>query len=116
MVPIVSPDGINASSTGLSNPPPAIDSRPVPSGRHRQIRALVPFRVSPSFVLISNPRLASVIYIHPSGPKNGPPTDAPSRYSLHPVTITSRLSATPSPSVSVIRKRSGEEHTYRLPL
>src|SRR5687768_18310485 len=72
IVPIVSPDGMKINSTELSNPPPDTDSRPDPSGRHRQMRAPLPFNSVPSFVLILNPRLASHMYIQPSGPKNGP--------------------------------------------
>ena len=34
MVPIRAPSGVNASSTGLSKPPPQIRSIPVPSRRH----------------------------------------------------------------------------------
>ena len=42
MVPKVSPVGKKTSSTGLSKPPPATHSRPVPFGRTRQIREASP--------------------------------------------------------------------------
>ena len=48
---MVSPAGVKISSTGLSKPPPASHSSPVPSGRTRQMRDARPLYSRPSLVL-----------------------------------------------------------------
>ena len=115
MVPKVSPVGRKTSSTGLSKPPPDTHSSPVPSGRTRQMREAFPWNSRPSLALMSYPCRPSVRYSQPSGPKKGPWRLAAFDERCQPVTMTSRWSATPSPSVSVKRIRSGGAATYKLP-